>query len=98
MYDDAKGALWLMNRTEQVCGYVTYANIWVNSHCECTSIPGIFELSQNAHAFQLATLVSAASAWWLPRLLPPLTAYTAASSLPLVSSPHTLHACRQRDA
>jgi hypothetical protein len=30
--DDAAGLRWYLERTEQACGYVSYANMWVNSH------------------------------------------------------------------
>jgi hypothetical protein len=31
-YDDANGLKWFLQHTEQACGYISYANIWVNSH------------------------------------------------------------------
>jgi hypothetical protein len=30
--DDTDGLQWYLQRTEQSCGYVSYANMWVNSH------------------------------------------------------------------
>ena len=30
--DDGEGLKWYLQRTEQACGYVSYANMWVNSH------------------------------------------------------------------
>ena len=34
---DAEGASWILARTEQTCGFITYANIWVNSHIDRTA-------------------------------------------------------------
>lgn len=34
---DAEGASWMLSHTEQTCGFITYANIWVNSHLDRTA-------------------------------------------------------------
>jgi hypothetical protein len=30
--DDTEGLRWYLERTEQTCGYISYANMWVNAH------------------------------------------------------------------
>ena len=35
---DPEGAPWMLAQTEQTCGFVTFANIWVNSHLERTAL------------------------------------------------------------
>ena len=36
--DDAEGLAWFLQRTEQECAYISYANMWVNAHYPATQV------------------------------------------------------------